>query len=207
MKKRTRKNINYAFSFFLSLIFFVAGSRVLYADYRQTTTVTTTSANPNVSVPQPSVVVDQPAVVERRTVVEQPAVVTTQQTLIPSDVIHQQVHNFITYDINVKKVFQSNENIQGSVVVNNASATPLADSFHIRLYQNGHLYKELITRMTSIPPGQTRFSLHDFGIPQINDTTASQGDWTISIYDLDPAYSKTADFRIINSTSSNNILR
>jgi hypothetical protein len=107
----------------------------------------------------------------------------------------------------MKKIFLANENVQGDVIVTNASNVPLSDSFHIRLYQNNKLKKELVTRLTNIAPGQTRFSFNQFGIPQINESAAASGPWTISIYDIDPAYSKDADFKIIQSTNSNNMMR
>jgi len=125
----------------------------------------------------------------------------TQPVVVPAAVTRQQVHDYITYDINVKKQFLSNENIRGEVVVNNASSTVLSDSFYIRLYQNNKLKKELVTRMTNILPGQTRFTFDEFGIPQINATPTAAGQWTISIYDIDPAYSKEADFEIAAPTS------
>jgi hypothetical protein len=198
MNRRTlNKFVSFGFSMVLSVLFFTAGSRVLYADFRRTTTVTTTSTAPSLTIPQPTVTVQEPAVVTT-----QPAAV-----VVPVTVTQEQVRNYISYDIDVKKIFQSNENVRGDIVVNNASSAPLSDSFHIRLYHNDKLVKELLTRMTQIPPGQTRFSFDSFGIPQINSSAAAQGNWTVSIYDVDPAYSKDVDFKIIQSTNSNNLQR
>jgi hypothetical protein len=197
MNKRTlNKFTYYGFSFALSAMFFVTGSRMLYADYRRTT-VTTSSSSPTVTVPQPTVTVREPAVVTT----------TRESVVVPATVTRRQIHDYITYDIDVKKVFQSNENVRGDVVVNNASAAPIADSFYIKLYHNGKLVKELVTRMTQILPGQTRYSFEQFGIPQINSSAAAQGNWTIRIYDIDPAFSKNADFKIIHSTNSENLQR
>ncbi len=196
----------------LSMAFFLIGTRLVHAEYKQTTTVTTTAA-PAVTVsPQPVVSVDQPVV--STTTQQQPMVVTTQQpavvttqTVVPAAVTQQRARNDISYDIDVKKVFQFNESVDGQIVVRNGSSAPLADSFNIRLYHNGQLIKELLTRMTAIPPGETRYSFKEFGIPQIHDNANSQGNWTMSIYDVDPAYSKDVDFKIIQSTNSNNLQR
>jgi hypothetical protein len=221
MHKKTRKRLSaFVFSVMLSGVFVLMGARMLYADYKRTTTMTTSQA-PAVTVsPQPVVVEQQPMVTtttqqpvvtttQQPTVVttQQPAVVTTQQTIVPAAVAQERVNNYITYDIDVKKVFQSNENVDGQIIVNNAGPATLADSFNIRLYHNGKLIRELLTRMTAIPPGENRYSFKDFGIPQINDNPNAEGNWTMSIYDVDPAYSKDVDFRIIQSTNSNNLQR
>ena len=108
-------------------------------------------------------------------------------------------HRYLNFRIDVKPSFVSNERVRGNITVENHYSEPLSEVFNIKLYHNDQLYKELETTAENLLPGQTTFSLDKFGIPTINQSLNSQGQWTIVIRpkSLSPAQSQEASFRIL----------
>lgn len=126
---------------------------------------------------------------------------TVTETTAPAPAASVGQHQDIDFNITTKWEFQPTERVTGDVVVENSSREPLPATFHIKLYHNDSLLKELDTVVHNLKPGTTTFSLDEFGIPTINQSAASQGNWTIVVYqqDLGPAYSKETSFRILSS--------
>lgn len=134
----------------------------------------------------------------KRTTVK--TVTTTTTTDNVPAAMYDGVHNPISFDINVKPTYDPTEDVTGKIVVHNTYASPLPATFRIKLYHNDKFQNELVSSMDQLLPGQTTFSLDEFGIPQINQNPNAQGQWTIVIYQNDPTQSKEATFRI-NSSS------
>ena len=86
-------------------------------------------------------------------------------------------------------------------MVDNSYREPLPASFHVKVYHNDNLLKEMDTLVNNLRPGRTAFSLDEFGIPAINRSAGSQGDWTLVVYQnpMGPTYSKEAKFRVFSS--------
>ena len=124
---------------------------------------------------------------------------TTSDPNLVIPVTPGRVHPDINFDINMRHTFQHNENVVGEIVVNNNNAVSLPATFHIRLYQDGKFKEELVSSIDQLLPGQTKFTLAGFGVPMINRSKSSQGNWTLVIYYQDPTYSKEANFKILSS--------
>jgi hypothetical protein len=169
------------------LPFFVASLMVLgknvYAQYDQTTTTTTTTT----SAPAPTI-----------TTVTDNAPVTTTRVL-PTGSTPE--HQYISFDINMNPIYQSNQRVDGQVVIHNAYREALPAEFHVKLYQQDALKKDYVASFNELLPGDNVVTLDKFGIPDINNSKRDQGDWTIVVYpsELGPDYSKEAKFKILSS--------
>lgn len=110
-------------------------------------------------------------------------------------------HQYITFDINMNRVYQNNQRVDGQVVIHNAYSEALPGKFHIKLYQQDLLKKEYETSIPELLPGDNVLTLERLGIPDINNSKRDQGSWTIVVYptDLGPDYSKEAKFKILSS--------
>jgi len=94
--------------------------------------------------------------------------------------------------------FQPNEHVKGQIVVNNTAPEPLPATFHVKLYHDNKLFRHVRvqTKDKLIEPGITRYSLDEFGIPDLNKNRNYSGDWTIMVYQDDPRTSEEENFEL-----------
>lgn len=80
-----------------------------------------------------------------------------------------------------KKVYKINEPIDGTVIIKNTYPAVLPAVFKIKLFHDGQQFYAFLTSAETIPFGTTKFSFKNFGIPDFNDRTGTEGTWRITI--------------------------
>ena len=127
--------------------------------------------------------------------------VTTVTTTKTGMVADYNTEDDIDFKININEKFRSTDDIEGEIIVTNSSTVNLPAAFHVKLFHNDSLFRDMVVHMDGdkdkvVSPGKTSYTLKEFGIPDLNKNRNYSGKWVIMIYQNDPAQSKEASFEI-----------
>ncbi len=101
-----------------------------------------------------------------------------------------------------KDVFKVGEDVEGNIKLRNTYANGIPAIFVITLFHEGKKISSIETFIKHVPLGETDFSFKTFGIPIFNDTSDSEGDWSIIVLqkDLDESYAQKSNVHIVPRT-------
>ena len=111
-----------------------------------------------------------------------------------------QPYSSLSVKVEMKKnTFEIREPIEGEVIIKNIYPAVIPAVFHIRLFHDGKMVAERITSVQNLRMGTTKFSFHNFGVPDFNHDAGAEGDWHIKIIqqNLDESYAASVNVRII----------
>jgi hypothetical protein len=108
-------------------------------------------------------------------------------------------HSPLSIEIQMTKaVYGANEELEGVIVITNASSASFPATFDIQLFHEDDLREEMSAEIKSFLPGDNKYNFKELGIPQTHP--GGEGRWRLMIVqkDVNASYAATADFVVEN---------